>query len=65
MATGTTLTITHRADRDYKTTVVETDAGTPTLGAPTFIYDDDEKQEDLIRALEHAKMHILENVKVR
>jgi hypothetical protein len=62
MATGTTYTIATRADRDYRESVTATDAGTPTLGSPVFIFDDDETQEDLIRALEKAKSFVLENV---
>lgn len=65
MATGTTLTISTRADRDYKAAVVATDAGTPTLGSPVFIYDDGETQEDLLRAIERAKQHVTEQVTLR
>lgn len=65
MASGTTYTIVTRADQDYKESVTATDAGTPTLGQPQFIFDDAETQEDLIRALEKAKAFVLENVTAR
>lgn len=65
MATGTTLTILTRGDKDYKGAVSSADAGTPTAGEPQFIYDDGETQEDLLRALEQAKMWVTENVLAR
>lgn len=65
MATGTTLTISTRGDKDYRGAVAATDAGTPALGSPTFIYDDDETQEDLLRAIEAAKAYVLANVTLR
>lgn len=65
MATGTTYTVVTRADLDYTESVTVTDAGTPTLGQPQFIFDDDETQEDLIRALEKTKAYVLANVTVR
>ena len=65
MATGTTLTIATRPDQANKTSVVATDAGTPALGSPTFIYDDNETQAALLKALEDAKAYIIQNVKTR
>lgn len=65
MATGTTLTISTNHSKNYKTAVASSDAGTPSLGSPTFIYDDDETQSDLLHALEKAKLWVLENVPVR
>ena len=65
MATGTTLTISTRPDQSNKTAVVATDAGTPSLGSPQFIFDDDETQAALLKALEDAKAYIIQNVKTR
>jgi hypothetical protein len=62
MATGTTLTISTRADLGMGASVVSSDAGTPALGSPTFLFDDDETQGDLLKALEDAKHWVIQNV---
>ncbi len=62
MATGTTLTINTNPGVASSVAAVATDAGTPTLGSPTFIFDDGETQSALIKALEDAKDWVVRNV---
>lgn len=62
MATGTTLSILTRADKSYQAASSSSDAGTPTLGTITIVYHDDETQMALIRALENAKLWVIQNV---
>lgn len=65
MASGTTLTIDTKRAKNAILSVAMTDAGTPALGSPVFIYDDGETQSDLIIALDKAKMWVMQNVKKR
>ena len=65
MANGTTLTIVTRADRDYVGATTLSDAGDPGAGSVEVIYDDDEDQEDIVRALQHAIAYVTQNVTSR
>lgn len=65
MATGTTLTVSLDQASDYKAAVAATDAGTPTAGTIEVLYDDGESQEQIVRGLQAAISHIIENVTTR
>lgn len=65
MATGTTLTVVTRRDKDYQQSVTLSDAGSPAFGSPTFVYDDAEDQESLILALDKLRAYVTHNVAKR
>lgn len=61
MAAGTTLTITTRQDKTYKTAVTLTDAGNPGAGSVQLLYDDAEPLVKILDALTKARQYLLEN----
>lgn len=65
MATGTTLTINVRGDQSYHKSVAMTDAGSPTAGTVQVIYDDDETQLAILKALQDAVEWVATNVQTR
>jgi hypothetical protein len=62
MATGTTLTISTRADKAMQASVAATDAGAPTAATVEVIYLDTATQTEILKCLEDAKHYVIQNV---
>lgn len=60
-----TLTSLTRADKDYKEAVSEAASGSATVGQVGIVYDDTQTQEEIVRALDKARLYVLETHKVR